>query len=147
MKVILLEEVQGLGSRGQSVEVKPGFARNYLMPRRLALPATDSNQKVFAAHTKQRKARENKSRTEAERVAQKLRGVSVTARAQAGEDDRLHGAITSKDIAELLAAQDITVDRHQIILEEPLKSLGVFEVPVKLFQEIGATVKVWVVRE
>jgi len=147
MKVILLEEVQGLGSRGQSVEVKPGFARNYLMPQRLALPATDSNLKVFTAQSKQRKARENKSRTEAERVAQKLRGVSVTARAQAGEDDRLHGAITSKDIAELLAAQDIVLDRHQIMLDEPLKSLGVFEVPVKLFQDIGATIKVWVVRE
>jgi large subunit ribosomal protein L9 len=147
MKIILLEEVQGLGSRGQSVEVKPGYARNYLMPRRLALPATESNLKVYATHMKQGKARENKSRTEAERIAQKLRGVSVTARAQAGEDDRLHGAITSKDIAELLAAQDIVVDRHQIVLEEPLKMLGVFEVSVKLFQDIGATVKVWVVRE
>src|SRR5262245_41803145 len=135
MKVILLEEVAGLGTRGQAIEVKPGYARNFLLPRKLALPASESNLKVFAAETKQRKARENKQRADAERLAQKLRGVSVTARAQAGEDDRLHGAITSQAIAELLAAQDITVDRHQIALEEPLKTLGVFEVPVKLFQE------------
>jgi large subunit ribosomal protein L9 len=147
MKVILLEEVQGVGSRGEAVEVARGYARNFLLPRRLALPATESNLKVFAAETKQRGARQNKQRVEAERMAQKLRNVSVTARAQAGEDDRLHGAVTSQDIAELLAAQEITVDRHQIVLEEPIKSLGVFEVPVKLFQEIGATIKVWVVRE
>jgi large subunit ribosomal protein L9 len=147
MKIILLEEVQGLGSRGEAVEVKRGYARNFLLPRKLALPASESNMKVFAAETKQRSARVNKTRAEAERMAQKLRGVSVTARAQAGEDDRLHGAITSAAIAELLAAQDLTVDRHQIVLEEPLKTLGVFEVPVKLFQDIGATIKVWVVRE
>ena len=147
MKVILLEPVEGLGERGAAVEVARGFARNYLLPRHLALAATKGNERVFVQETRVRQVKENKQRAEAMRMAARLSGVSVTATAQAGEDDRLHGAITSQDIAELLKAQDLPVDRHQITLAEPLKSLGVFEVPVKLYQEIGATIKVWVVRE
>jgi large subunit ribosomal protein L9 len=147
MKVILLESVDGLGGRGDVVQVAPGYARNFLLPRRLALAATSSNQKVFAEESRMRSARRNKTRAEAERLAARLHGVSVTAAAHAGEDDRLHGAITSQEIADLLAAQDLPIDRHQIILEEPLKSLGVFEVPVKLFEDVNAVIKVWVVKE
>lgn len=146
-KLILLETVEGLGNRGDHVNVAPGYARNYLLPRRLALLATTGNEKVFAQSTRQREVKRHKSRAEAERLAAKLATVSVTARAQVGEEDRLHGAITSADIAALLKAQDVVIDRHQIQLEEPLKTLGVFDVRVKIYEDIGASIKVWVVKE
>lgn len=146
-RVILLESVEGLGKRGDQVNVAPGYARNYLLPKKLALPATPGNEKVFAQASRQREVKRHKSRAEAERLAARLSSVSVTARAQAGEEDRLHGTITSSDIADLLKLQDIVIDRHQIQIEEPLKTLGVFDVRVKIYEDIGATIKVWVVKE
>ena len=147
MKVILLETVEGLGERGDVVRVAPGYGRNYLIPRRKALPARDGNFRVLEQETRTRMTREQKTRREAETLAARLMGVSVTAAAQAGEDDRLHGAVTTQEIADLLQAQEFPIDKHQIVLPEPLRALGVYEVAVKLFQDVSATVKVWVVRE
>ena len=147
MKVILLETVEGLGERGDVVRVAPGYGRNYLIPRRKALPARDGNFRVLEQETRTRMTREQKTRREAETLAARLMGVSVTAEAQAGEDDRLHGSVTTQEIADLLQAQEFPIDKHQIVLPEPLRALGVYEVAVKLFQDVSATVKVWVVRE
>ncbi len=147
MKVILREIVENLGKRGETVDVAKGYARNYLIPRKLAVEATAGNQRSYAEEEKLREVRENKIRRQAERLAEKVRKVSVTATAQVGEDDRLFGSITAHDIEELLRAQGFEIDRKKILLEEPLKALGVYTVPIKLHREVECAIKVWVVKK
>jgi large subunit ribosomal protein L9 len=147
MEVILLEDVSALGHRGQAVRVAEGYARNYLIPQRKAVEASAANRKQFAEEEKLLDVRENKLRREAERTAGKLAGVSCTIAVPAGEDDRLFGSITAQDIANALKEQGCDVDKRKIVIEEPLKALGVYTVVVRIFQDVQATVKVWVVRE
>lgn len=147
MEVILLEPIKGVGDRGQKVKVAAGYARNFLIPNRLAIAATDSGAKIFEEVQRQRHGRETKLRRQAESAAKKFEGVSVHISVEVGEEDRLFGSVTSADIAEHLKAQGIDVDKRKIVLEEPLKQLGVYTVPVKLFQDIEGQVKVWVVKK
>jgi len=147
VKVILRESVENLGNRGETVDVARGYARNYLIPKRLAVEATPGNQRMYSEEEKLRDVRENKVRRQAERLAEKMRKVSVTAAVEVGEEDRLFGSVTSHHIEELLRAQGFEVDRRKILLDEPLKALGVYTVPIKLHREVECAIKVWVVKK
>jgi len=147
MEVILLEDVKNLGKGGEKVVVKDGYARNYLLPRKIALPATARGLKMLKEEEKRKVVREVKMQREAEDTAKALNQVSCTAEVEAGEDDRVFGAVTSGDIAELLQKQGYDVDKKKIILDEPLKALGVYTIPVKLHTDVEARVKVWVVKK
>jgi large subunit ribosomal protein L9 len=147
MDVILLESVEGLGQRGQRVQVAPGYARNFLLPKSLALPATSAGARMFEQAERARQTRALKEQRDAEAVAQRLKDVSLTIHAQVGEDEKLFGSVTAQDIAEALKGHGFAIDRRQVQLEEPLKVLGVYWVNIKLFQEVGATVKVWVAKQ
>jgi len=147
MEVILLDEIKSLGSRGETVKVADGYGRNYLIPQGKALRATAGNRKMFEEEEKLRSVRENKMRREAERLSGKLSGVSCTIAVPAGEDDRLFGSITAQDISNVLREQGVEVDKRKVVLEEPLKALGVYTVVIRIFQDIQAKIKVWVVRE
>jgi large subunit ribosomal protein L9 len=147
MELILLDDVESLGKRGERIVVKDGYARNFLLPRKLALPATDRGVKMMQQVEKMRAVRELKIHKEAEELAKALNRVSCTAEVQAGEDDRVFGSVTSADISELLKAQGFDVDKRKVMIEEPLKALGVYTIPIKLHHDVEAKVKVWVVKK
>ena len=147
MQVILQEDVEKLGTRGQVVEVAEGFARNFLLPRKLALQATGGNLKrleQIRGHLDKRTAGE---KGVAQQLAATLSATSVTLARKAGETSQLFGSVTSADIADALAAQGHTVDKRSIILDEPIKVIGEYDVPVKLAHGVTGTVKVIVNRE
>ncbi|MCH8955504.1 50S ribosomal protein L9 [candidate division KSB1 bacterium] len=147
MKIILKEDYENLGKVGEVVEVKDGFARNYLIPKQVALQATPQNLRVIVQEKARNKIKLSKDKREAELVAEKLKEVSLTANVQVGEEDKIFGAVTSQNICELLSSKGFEIDKRKIMLEEPLKALGVFEVPIKLHTEVEAKIKVWVVKE
>lgn len=147
MKVILTKDVPSLGKRTDVVEVKPGHARNYLIPHGLALPATDSALKSIQTRIRAEEGRMAKRKQQAEAQAKAINEISCTATVQAGEEDRLYGSVTASDIAELMAQQGIKIDKRRIELEEPIKKLGVYNIPIRLHPEVEATVKLWVVRQ
>jgi large subunit ribosomal protein L9 len=147
MKIILKEDIESLGARGDIVEVKPGFARNYLIPTGKAVEATAANLKGYQEEKKQDQVRAQRGRKAASELAEKLSKVSLTAVVQVGEEDRIFGAVTSQNISDLLKENGFDIDRKKIVLDEPLKALGIFEVPVKLHPEVETQIKVWVVRE
>ena len=147
MKVILREDVPEVGSAGQTVDVKDGYGRNYLIPRNLAIPATKATVKSIEQIDKQRQIRERKLRRGAELVKEKIEKISVSAEVLVGEEDKVFGSITSRDVAELLEKEGITVDRRMVHLEEPIKTLGVFTVPIKLEKEVTANLKLWVIKK
>jgi len=145
--VILREDVKSLGKAGELVRVKPGYARNFLLPRGLAFEATEGNKKRIAAETRARGARDQAERTEAERFAATLGAVTLTLKGKAGEEGKLFGSITAQDIADALAAQGHQVDRRRIELEHPIKTVGHHTVAVRLHSEVHAEVRVSVVAE
>jgi large subunit ribosomal protein L9 len=147
IEVILREDVRSLGRAGELVRVKPGFARNYLLPQGLAYEATEGNKKRIAAEGKARAIRGQAERVEAERVASTLSGVTLTLSGKAGEEGKLFGSITSQDIADALARQGHTVDRRRIELEHPIKTLGSHTVSVRVHPEVHAELRVSVVAE
>ena len=147
IEVILREDIKTLGRAGEMVRVKPGYARNYLLPQGLAYEATEGNQKRIAAETKVRTARNQAERTEAERFAATLREVTLTLAGKAGEEGKLFGSITSQDIADALARQGYTVDRRKIELDHPIKTTGAHSVAVRLHPEVNAELRVSVVAE
>ena len=147
MEVILLDKVANLGSLGDRVKVRSGYARNYLLPHGLAYEATEGNKKRIAAETKARQTRSQAERVGAEQVAATLSGVTLTLSGKAGEEGKLFGSITAQDIAEALAAKGHTVDRRRIELEHPIKSLGQHTVLVRVHPEVHANVQVSVVAE
>lgn len=147
MEVILLEDVDKLGKKGERVQVRDGYARNYLIPKRIALPATPGGIRRFEEEQKHRAIRELKMQREAEEVAKALKKVSCTAEVLVGEDDKVFGAVTAADIAELLAAQGFEIDRRKILLDEPLRALGVYTIPIHLHKDVEAKIKVWVVKK
>jgi large subunit ribosomal protein L9 len=147
MEVILREDIEKLGSRGQVVKVAAGYARNFLLPKRMAVAATASNKKIVEQERQAHLRREAKLKSEAEDLSKLLEGVSVTIVQKAGENDQLFGSVTSKDIAEALAAKDFTIDRRKIHLEEPIKQLGEFKVPVRLHADVTVEVTVNVAKE
>jgi large subunit ribosomal protein L9 len=146
MEIILREHVEHLGRRGDTVSVADGYARNYLLPRKLALPATEGNRKRVERERKILEAREADERRGAEAVAARLAGVEVVVARRVGENDTLYGSVTSADIASSLAEQQVDIDRRKIQLAEPLKALGEYEVPVKLHRDVIGQVKVKVVK-
>ena len=147
MEIILLEDVKGVGKRGEKVKVANGYARNFMIPNKLAVVSTDAGAAIFAETERRRSRREQKSRHEAEEAAKKYGSVSVHISVEVGEEDRLFGSVTSADIAEALREQGVEVDKRKIMLEEPLRQLGVYSVPIKLFQDVEAKIKVWVVKK
>jgi len=147
MEIILLENVKGVGRRGDKVKVSDGYARNFMIPNKLGIAATDSGAKIFEETQRQLARREQRDRSQAEVLAQQFEGVSVHIPVEVGEEDKLFGSVTSADIAEHLKEQGVDVDKRRIHLEEPLKQLGVYNVPIKLHQGVEAKVKVWVVKK
>jgi large subunit ribosomal protein L9 len=147
IEVILREDVKSLGKAGEMVRVKPGYARNFLLPQGLAFEATEGNKKRIAAETRARGVRNDAERTEAERFAAALGDVTLTLTGKAGEEGKLFGSITTQDIAEGLAAQGHQVDKRRIELEHPIKTLGHHTVGVRLHPEVHAEVRVSVVPE
>ena len=142
IEVILREDVASLGKTGELVRVKPGYARNYLLPHGLAFEATEGNKKRIAAETRAKSVRNQAERTEAERFAATLGGVTLSLTGKAGEEGKLFGSITAQDIADALAAQGQQVDRRRIELEHPIKTLGHHTVAVRLHPEVRAEVHV-----
>jgi len=147
MKIILKEDFENLGKVGEVVEVKDGFARNYLIPKQVALQATQQNLKIIDQEKARNKIKLSKDKRDAELLAEQLKEVSLTANVQVGEEDKIFGAVTSQNISELLSSKGFEIDKRKIQLEEPLKALGVFEVPIKLHIEVEAKIKAWVVKE
>jgi large subunit ribosomal protein L9 len=129
------------------VKVKDGYGRNFLIPRNMAVVATKGNLKSIGEITTQKRLRDNKRRREAEQLKISLEKISCTAEVQVGEEDRVFGSVTSHHIAGLLAAQGFVVDRRNILLDEPIKALGVYTVPIKIERNIVANMKVWVVKK
>jgi len=147
MEVILREDVKSLGKAGELVRVKPGYARNFLLPKGLAYEATEGNKKRIAAETRARSARVAAERGEAEALGTRLSGVTLALAGKAGDEGKLFGSITAQDIAEALARQGFEVDRRRIELEQPIKTLGAHTVSVRLHPEVHAEVRVEVVPE
>jgi large subunit ribosomal protein L9 len=132
---------------GDLVAVKDGYARNYLLPREMAAPATERNVRALEHQKRLIEAKRKKERAAAEELVKRLTSIPLTFPMQAGEDDKLFGSVTSKDIAEALAAKDFVVDKRKIVLDKPIKALGTFTVPVKLSSEVTGEVAVSVVKE
>lgn len=147
MQVILRDDLENLGKSGEVVTVKSGYARNYLLPRGHAILATAGDIKRVEHEKRVIAARTAKLAKEAQSEADALSKVSVSIARATGEEDKLYGSVTSRDIAEALAAQGVKVDSKKIHLEEPIKALGMTEVQVKLGRGVNATIKVWVVKE
>jgi len=147
MQIILQEDVEKLGTRGQIVNVAEGYARNFLLPRKLGLEATPGNMKRLE---KMRAAFAKKEATEkgaAEELAKLLMGVSLSLTRKAGENDQLFGSVTSADISEALAAQGYNIDKRKIVLDDPVKLVGEYEIPLRLHREVSASVKLAVKKE
>lgn len=145
IEVILREDIKTLGRAGEMVRVKPGYARNYLLPQGLAYEATEGNRKRIAAETRVRAAKDQAERTEAERMAGTLSGLTLTLKGKAGEEGKLFGSVTSQDIAEALASQGYSFDRRRIELEHPIKTTGTHAVSLRLHPEVHAELRVSVV--
>ena len=147
MEIILLESVPPLGGRGDTVRVKAGYARNYLLPRKLAVLATDPNRRKLAEEEKVHKRRDILAMKTAKGKMAKMADMSCTITVHVGEDDKLYGSVTSADIAKELNAQGLDVDKKQVLLEEPIKKIGVYTVDIKLHREVDVPIKVWVVKQ
>ena len=147
MEVILRQHVENLGKRGEIVKVAAGYARNYLLPRKLALPATAGNRKHVERERKIMDTREAEERSQAEAIAARIASVDIMLARRVGDTDQLYGSVTSADIAELLKAKGFEIDRRKLILPEPIKALGAYDVPLKLHREVTVPLKVRVVKE
>ena len=146
MQVILLERVENLGAIGDEVKVRDGFARNYLLPQKKALRATDANRKTFEARRAEIEARNAEAKAAAEKASGKVEGSSYTLIRQAGEAGQLYGSVSSRDIADEIVKSGAKVDRGAIVLDRPIKTIGVYDVRIRLHAEVYATVKVNVAR-
>lgn len=147
MKVILVANVDKLGSMGDVVTVKEGYARNYLIPKKMAKEATPGNMKTLNSLLKKKAAEEAKVLEAANKVAEKVTALSLSIPAQAGEEDKLFGSVSSEMIAEALLAEGVSIDKRDIVLEEPIKKLGVYQVVVKIHPQVKASLKVSVVNK
>src|SRR5688572_30829071 len=147
MEVILREDIEKLGHRGQVVKVAPGYARNFLLPKRMAVPATDANRKIVEQEREAYLRREAKVKSEAEDLGKLMSGVSLTIARKAGEEGHLFGSVTAQDIVDALGAQNFTIDRRKIHLDEPIKNIGEYKVPIRLHREVTQDITVSVVAE
>jgi large subunit ribosomal protein L9 len=147
MKVILRKNSEKLGTVGEVVSVKDGYARNYLIPRDIAYEATEGSLRQLDEERKQQSRQVDKERKLAEALASQLEKISVTIKMKVGEEDKMFGSVTAQMIADCLVEKDIKLDKRHIELEEPLKALGIYDVPVKLSGGVSGKIKVWIVRE
>ena len=147
MKIILRQDVDELGLEGDIINVANGYGRNYLIPKGIALEATPQNRKALELQRKKIEVRRVKARGEAEKLKQKVEEIVITLSQKAGEEGKLYGSVTSMDIASDLEKKGIVIDRRKILLEKPIKTLGEFEVPVKIYPEVIAAIKVVVAPE
>lgn len=147
MKVILTQDMDSLGLAGEIVDVARGYARNYLIPQKIALNATEDNIKRTESQRKNIEVKRIKLKEDAQKVKERLAEVTITIAQKVGEEDKLYGSVTSMNIADELEKQGITIDRRKIILDKPIKSLGEFSVPVKVHPQVTASIKVTVVPE
>lgn len=147
MEVILRDHVEKLGRRGEIVKVSDGYARNYLLPRKLALPATEGNRKHVERERKIVETREAEEKSQAEAIASRLSTIDITIARRVGETEQLYGSVTAADIAEFLKTKGFEIDRRKLILPEPIKTIGEHDVPLKLHREVTAPLKVKVVKE
>ena len=147
MKLILRQDFESLGKIGDLIDVKDGYARNYLIPRNIAYLATESSLRMLEEEKKQSAKRLEKEKKEAEGLAAELAKLSITIKMKVGEDEKLFGSVTSQMIADAVAEKGMTLDKRNIELEDSIKSLGIYDVPVRLKGGVNATLKVWVVRE
>jgi large subunit ribosomal protein L9 len=147
MDIILREDIENLGSRGDLVKVAPGYARNFLLPRRMAVQASDSNRKIVEQERQAHLRKEAKQKGEAEDLGKLLTSVTVSIPRKAGENDQLFGSVTAGDIADALAVQKYAIDRRKIHLEEPIRTLGEHKIPVRLHRDVSVEITVNVTRE
>jgi len=147
MEVILREHVDNLGKRGEIVKVAAGYARNYLLPRKLALPANEGNRKHVERERKIMESREAEEKSSAEAISSRLSLIDISIARRVGDTEQLYGSVTTADIADYLKAKGFDVDRRKLILPEPIKSLGEYDVPLKLHREVTVPLKVKVVKE
>ena len=147
MKVILQQDVKGQGKKGQLVNVSDGYARNFLLPKNLAVIATAENVNTMKQQEKARKAQEAAEKAEAEALSEKLKGLTVKVAAKAGEGGRLFGAVTAKEISECLAEHGLTIAKTKLVLDEPIKACGGYQIRAKLGYEVTGTVNVMVTEE
>jgi large subunit ribosomal protein L9 len=147
VEVILRNAVDKLGHPGDIVSVSPGYARNFLLPRGLAYEATAGNRKRIAAEKSRLEALEGERKAAAQAIADKLADVSVTFAARVGEEGKLFGSVTSGDIAHQLEAQGFKIEKRQIELNEPIKTLGMYKVAIKLHADVHPEIKVWIIKQ
>ena len=147
MKVILKQDYDPLGKIGEIVQVKDGYARNFLIPRKIVISVTSKNMKILEEDQKMAAHRENKERRQAESMADELEKISLTATLAVGEEDRVFGSVTAQTIAELLKEKGYDIDKRKIHIEEPIKALGIYSVTIKLQSEVEAKIRVWIVKE
>ena len=147
MEVILREDIEKLGVRGQVIKVASGYARNFLLPKRLAVAATEANKNIVEQERQAHLRKEAKLQSEAQDLARIMTGVTVRILQKAGENDQLFGSVTSKDIAEALTAQNYNIDRRKIQLDEPIRQLGEYKVPVRLHKDVTVEITVIVAKE
>ena len=147
MKIILKKDFESLGDSGTIVEVKSGYARNFLFPQGIGVIANKKNMRIFQEEQKRKEYQENREKRQAEELAKKLDNVSLTATVKVGEEDKVFGSVTSQDIATLLKEKGYEIDKRKIELEDPIKALGVYSVVIKLHSEVEAKIRLWVVKE
>jgi large subunit ribosomal protein L9 len=146
VRIILLRDFETLGESGTQVEVKEGFARNYLIPKGIALKASRENLKKFEEIAKQKKNKTARALKNSEELAEKLKTLSLTVPVKVGEDDKIFGSVTTQMIAEQLQEKGYEIDKRQVQLEEPIKALGIYDIPIRLHSEISTSVKLWVIK-
>lgn len=147
MEVILTQEVKGLGNTQTVVKVKDGFARNFLLPKGLALLATKKNLAKMAEIEKRKAMQLEKEKSQAEELARRLKGVSINVAVATNEEDNLYGSVTDADIVSALKEEGFNIDKQNILLNEPLKNLGIYDVAIKLHPEVEAKIRVWIVKK
>jgi large subunit ribosomal protein L9 len=147
MEIILRQSIENLGKPGDIVKVSPGYARNYLLPRGLAYEATPGNRKRIAMEKARLEAAEGERIKSAQTVAERLEAVQLTFSARVGEEEKLFGSVTTADIAHQLQSQGFEVEKKQIDLHEPIKTLGVYKIPIRLHAEVKPEIRVWVIKQ
>lgn len=147
MKIILRQDYEPLGKAGEVVIVKDGYARNFLLPKNIAVISTKSNMKILEEEQKMAGKRKDKEKIQAESLAEELGKISITATVAVGEEDRVFGSVTAQTIADLLKEKGFEIDKRKILLEEPIKALGVYTISIKLHPDVDCKVRVWVVKE
>jgi len=147
MEIILTKDVEKLGKAGERVKVKDGFGRNFLIPRGLAMPSTAANLKRLEVEKQKRLQQQEKVKLVAEELRDKLANLSLTIAVLTQEDEKIYGSITAVEVAQALKEEGLDIDKNAIVLEEPIKTLGIFEVPVKLHPEVSTKIKVWIVKK